>query len=367
MQQVSRRAVLTAGIGVAGVAAVAAGGYGLVESGILPGKYRLAQVLGECGAAPAPPRGPLPTREDVVFRSAYRKRIVRMVTLIPAAATASQATLSAPAPSRGASAPNGADEIGGQDGAGVAGGADRAGGEDAAGADPLGVAIALHGLGSSALGAADLYAPAMAAAGITRFAVIAVDGGNTYWHQRSDGDDPLGMIIHEVLPRAAGRGLAVARIGIIGYSMGGYGALLLAERLGAGSARSAGRADSAGPGIRARPEAAAAAVAAASPAVFTSYQDARTADPGSFDDPADFADNDVIAGLGGLRGVPAWVTCGSTDPFEPATQALRSGLGKLTGRPPAGGIQAGCHDEAFWARSAPAGLEFLGRHMADAE
>src|SRR5215472_8293980 len=83
MRMVSRRAVLTAGVGAA---AAAAGGYGLVEAGILPGKYQLAQVLGECGAAPPPPRGPLPAREDAVFWSAYRKRLVRMVTLIPAAA-----------------------------------------------------------------------------------------------------------------------------------------------------------------------------------------------------------------------------------------------------------------------------------------
>ena len=298
MRRVSRRAVLAAGIGVA---AAAAGSYGLVETGILPGKYQLAQALGECGAVPPPPRGPLPAREDAVFWSAYRNRLVRMVTLIPAAAKAART---------------------------------------------LGVVIALHGLGSDALGAAGLYAPAMTAAGVTGFAVIAVDGGGTYWHRRADGDDPLGMISHEVLPRAAARGLAVARIGIIGYSMGGYGALLLAERLGA------------------RPDAGVAAVAAASPAIFASYQDARAADPGGFDDPADFARNDVLAGLPALRGVPAWVACGGTDPFEPVTQLLRSRLGELAGSPPAGGIEAGCHDEAFWARSAPAGLRFLALHVA---
>jgi len=162
------------------------------------------------------------------------------------------------------------------------------------------------------------------------------------------------MIIHEVLPRAAARGLAVAQIGIIGYSMGGYGALLLAERLRAGSARRTGPA---------RSPSAAAAVAAASPAIFATYQDARAADPGAFDDGEEFARNDVLAGLAALRRVPAWVTCGSSDPFEPVTQSLLNHLGKLTGRPPAGSIEAGCHDEAFWARSAPAGLQFLGRHL----
>src|SRR5215469_14166264 len=304
MRRVSRRSVLAAGLGVA---ATAAGGYGLVEAGILPGKYQLARALGQCGAAPPPPRGPLPAWEDAVFWSAYRNRLVRMVTLIPAAARVARA---------------------------------------------LGVVVALHGLGSDAPGAAGLYAPAMTTAGVARFAVIAVDGGGTYWHRRADGDDPLGMISHEVLPRAAARGLAVARIGIIGYSMGGYGALLLAERLGARTTRHG-----------ARPDAGVAAVAAASPAIFASYQDARAADPGGFDDPADFARNDVLARLSALRGVPAWVACGGTDPFEPVTQLLRNRLGELAGSPPAGGIEAGCHDHAFWARSAPAGLRFLARHV----
>ncbi len=187
----------------------------------------------------------------------------------------------------------------------------------------------------------------MAAARIRRFAVISVDGGNTYWHPRADGDDPLGMIIHEVLPRAAARGLATGRIGIVGYSMGGYGALLLAERLSQVPAA-----------------AAVAGVAAASPAIFASYQDAQAADPGAFDGPADFERSDVMSGLAALRRVPAWVECGSSDPFLDMTQLLRARLTRLTGRAPGGGIDAGCHDTAFWARSAPAELQFLGRHLA---
>ena len=70
-----------------------------------------------------------------------------------------------------------------------------------------------------------------------------------------------------------------------------------------------------------------------------------------------------MAGLRALRRCPAWVACGSNDLFEPLTQLLRGRLGDLTGRPPAGGIDAGCHDGAFWARTAPAGLLFLGQHL----
>jgi dienelactone hydrolase len=306
MWLLSRREVLGAGIGLT---AAAASGYGLVEAGLLPGRYRLAEALGQCGAMPARPTGPEPAREDVTFRSAHRRRTVRMVTLIPPAAKA------------------------------------RANGRPA-----LGVVIALHGLGGDAVAAADLYGPAMAQAGVTRFAVVAADGGDTYWHKRADGDDPLGMIVHEVLPRAAARGLATGRIGIIGYSMGGYGALLLAERLGARPAK--------GP--------AAAAVAAASPAIFTSYPDARGADPSAFASPAEFAANDVLTRLTALRGVPAWVACGSTDPFGAVTQVVRTRLRGITRRPVAGGIESGCHDDAFWVRSAPSALDFLRSFLGPA-
>jgi S-formylglutathione hydrolase FrmB len=321
VRRISRRAAIVSGAGLAAAALAAAGGYELVQDGALPGKYRLAEALGQCGAAPPPPPGPGPVRETVTFWSSYRKQMVRMVTLIPQSAAVRPAQGAPPsAAARGAG---------------------------------LEVVIALHGLGGNAVSAADLYAPAMTQAG-ARFAVVAADGGSTYWHKRADGDDPLGMVVHEILPRAAAHGLAVERIGIIGYSMGGYGALLLAERLSADGPR---------PTAATAASAAAAAVAAASPAIFTSYQDASSADSRSFAGPAEFARYDVLAGLAALRRVPAWVSCGSDDPFEAATELARDRLGRLTGRPVAGGITSGCHDDAFWARTAPSALEFLGLHL----
>jgi S-formylglutathione hydrolase FrmB len=314
---ISRRAALVAGLGVAVAGGAAAAGYGLVEAGTLPGKYRLAQLLGACGSAPAaPPRGSLPMRQETQFWSTYRRRRVTVVTLLPA----------------GAATPRG-----------------------------LGVAVALHGLGGDAVSTARAVAPAMAAtgtgpAGPIRLAVVTVDGGTTYWHRRADGDDPQGMIIYEVLPRLARLGALTGLIGIVGESMGGYGALLLAERLGA-AARSGGRAGQAG-GASGEPRAG--AVAAISPAIFASYADARRADRRAFDGPADFARNDVLARLADLRDVPAYVACGDSDPFEPTAKRLRTRLRELTGREPAGGIEAGCHDTAFWARQLPPALEFLG-------
>jgi hypothetical protein len=314
MSNISRRTAITASLGIAASgAAAAAGAYGLVEAGVVPGKYRLARVLGACGSPPPPPSGREPTRQQTSFWSAYRHRMVAMVTLIPAGA----------ASARG-----------------------------------LGVVVALHGLGGDAMTTASRFAPGMTAAAVRRFAVITVDGGNTYWHRRADGDDPLGMIIHEVLPRAAAAGLRTERIGIVGNSMGGYGALLLAERLGPGPARAAGP----GPGP-VQPGPAAAGVVAASAAVFASYAEARAADPGAFDGPADFARNSVLAGLPALRGVPARIDCGSSDPFAPMTLLLRDRLERLAGHPAQGGIEPGCHDNAFWARGLPAELTFVGRQL----
>lgn len=301
----------------AAAAAIAAGAYGLVEAGALPGKYRLATALGECGSAPPPPpAGLAPGRLETTFRSAYRHRTVRMVTLIPAGL----------ASARG-----------------------------------LGVVVALHELGGDAGTEADRLATGMASARERGFAVLTVDGGSTYWHRRADGDDPLGMIINEVLPRAAARGLRTGHIGIVGNSMGGYGALLLAERLGAGRGQ---RGPGPAPALPGSTWPGAAAVAAASPAIFSSYADARAADRRAFDSQGDFARNNVFAGLGALRRVPAWVDCGSSDPFAAITTQFRSRLEQLTGHPAPGGIEPGCHDNAFWARGLPAELQFLGRHLA---
>jgi dienelactone hydrolase len=298
--RISRRAALAAGAGLAGAAGLAAGGYGLVQAGDLPGKYRLAELTGACGAPPPAPRGPLPRRRDLRFYSARRRRVVTMVTLL-------------------------------------AGGAAPAG---------LPVVVALHGLGADASSAATLLAPALARAG-TPLAVITVDGGSSYWHQRADGDDPQGMILHEVLPRAAAQGLATARIGLTGWSMGGYGALLLAERLAgwpAGAPRPAG-------------------VAVLAPAAFATYADARAADKRSFDSAADFARNNLFSRLSELRHVPSYIAVGVDDPFAPIGAELRTRLQRLTGQPPGGGIGGGCHDDAFWAQHFPGALAFLARGL----
>jgi S-formylglutathione hydrolase FrmB len=311
----SRRVLLLSGLGL--LLAGGGAGYELVQDGTLPGKYALAELDGACGSPPPVPSGPPPSRHTVSFYSAYRHRQVQMVTLVPADA-----------------APAG-----------------------------LGLVLALHGAGSTAAGMADQMAPAMTAADVRGVAVVCADGGDTYWHKRADGDDPIGMIQHEVLPRAVAYGLQAGRIGLTGESMGGYGALLLAERFTLTGTRqqTAGnrRAQTASPGLAPT----VAAVAALSPAIFASYAGARAANQSSFDSPADFARNNVLTGLGALRRVPAWIACGADDPFSAETNVLRARLAAMTRQPVPGGILAGCHDDAFWERNMPGALRFIDRKL----
>lgn len=206
--------------------------------------------------------------------------------------------------------------------------------------DALPVLITLHGRSGdhrSAFASShyDRYLSAAVRGGVQPFAMVSVDGGNhTYYHRRADGVDPERMLLKELLPVLTARGLATERLGLHGISMGGYGALLLAERLGPSRV---------------------AVVAADSPAVWQRWRDSAK---GAFDSPQDFAAHDVLAGSGHLRGIPARVTCGTADPFLPGVKAL------LRRHPAAEHeIGHGGHNGRWWAHTAPHQLAFVGRHL----
>ena len=205
----------------------------------------------------------------------------------------------------------------------------------------LPVLVFLHGRGGDHEGAfggslhLDRFLADAVAHGTTPFAIAAVDGGDhEYWHPRRDGD-PAAMVIHEFLPVLGRRGLDVRRIGLMGNSMGGYGALYLASVL--------------------RRRRVAVAVAE-SPAIWGSA--AQTVE-GAFDDAADFAAHSIFGRLHGLAGIALRVDCGASDGFAPITRDLRARLHPT----PAGGIEPGGHDAAYWRRQAPAQLRFVGRHL----
>ena len=204
----------------------------------------------------------------------------------------------------------------------------------------LPVLVVLHGRGghygdSYASLHLDRFLADAVAAGTAPFAIASVDGGDAeYWHPRQD-TDPAGMVTDEFLPMLADHGLQVRRIGLLGWSMGGYGTLYLAGVLGAARC---------------------AVAVAESPAIWHhSWQSVE----GAFDDAEDFDRHAIVGRLDRLAGIPLRIDCGASDGFAPVTRDLRAALSPT----PAGGIEPGGHDSAYWRRQAPAQLRFVGKHL----
>jgi S-formylglutathione hydrolase FrmB len=296
-----RRTVLGGILG----AAVGGGGY-LVTAGVLPGRTPLFEAVGLGGADEPLPR----VRAGELFVTSYtssarRGAATEYVVALPPGVEYARLK--------------------------------------AAGAKPLPVCVLLHGRGDTARSLVEIgydrFLALAVAAGVPPFAIAAIDGGDRYWHARRAGDDTGRMVVDELLPRLARAGLRTEprdRVALLGYSMGGYGAMLLATQLG---------------------KARVAAVVAESPALWTSPGDAA---PGAFDDDADYRKYDVFARRGALAALPLKIDCGIADPFYPAAKVFADGITPS----PAGSFGRGGHDYGYWRSVAPSSLEFVGRALA---
>jgi S-formylglutathione hydrolase FrmB len=199
---------------------------------------------------------------------------------------------------------------------------------------PLRPVIALHGVRGNAkqvmsFGVEEGLA-AMVKAGRPPYAVVAVDGGDSYWHRRAGGEDAGAMVLNELIPMLSTMNLDTSRVGFIGWSMGGYGAMRLGAWLG--PARCAG-------------------ICAVSPALYQSYTASTL---GAFDSYDDWTRNTVF-GLPALSSIPLRIDCGNDDRFAPATYQFIAQLRT----PPAGGFSPGGHDEAYWRQQLPGELAWL--------
>jgi hypothetical protein len=291
---VSRRRFIAAG--VAGTIAVVAGGLELVDHGDLPGKHYLDELDGACSVHVPPETFAEPgPAVDGRFFSHERARDVSYTIAYPPG--------------------------------------HRPG-------DRLPLGLLLHPSGgdhTSPLGHLSAVR-ALAGNGIAPLALIACDGGNLYWNPHP-GDDPMSMLVDEVIPMCQEHGLGTApgTIGAIGESMGGYGALLLAETHPTQIA----------------------AVAAISPAVFTSYSQAIHVNSTAYASPSDFARDDVVTHSHRLRSTPVRIASGTKDPFYPGVIQLIDRLGpKATVD-----LTAGCHDANFFDSQQQRSLQFLGQHL----
>ena len=189
---------------------------------------------------------------------------------------------------------------------------------------PLRPVILLHGKdahasGLMALGVEQFLADAVGA-GVPPFAIAAADGGNSFWHKRASGEDSGSMVLDEFIPMLETQGLDTSRVAFMGWSMGGYGAMLLGSRLGPGRT---------------------AAICAVSPALWPSF---GAAAPGAFDGAEDYAANRVW-GLPELNSIPLRIDCGTEDPFYEDTQQFIAQLPN----PPAGGFSPGRHNVDYWS------------------
>lgn len=207
----------------------------------------------------------------------------------------------------------------------------------------LPLVVALHGLGAdhaTLLGASfglPEFLAAHVAGGGSPFAIAAADGGRSYWHPRPDGEDAGAMVTDELLPLLAARGLRTDRIGLLGWSMGGYGALRLGGLLGPDRA---------------------AGVAAVSAALWTDPEDAS---PDGFADAEEYAAYSVMGRQEQLAGIPVRLDCGTGDPFHRAVEEYAEGFpaeADLTTS-----FEPGGHDSGYWRRMLPAQLSFLGRSL----
>jgi enterochelin esterase-like enzyme len=296
---VTRRTVITVGAaGCLSLATAAATGYFLVEDGVLPGRIRLNELLGRNDPPPpVPTAAPGPLLHGS-FWSHMRGTEVEWTIAYP------------PGSEPG---------------------------------DELAVCVALHGRDADhnfpfETLHLDRYLAQAVGSGVPAFALASIDGGAaTNWHHRASGDDPQAMIVDEFVPLLRRKGLAVSRLGLWGWSLGGYGVLLLATEL---------------PSRQVGP------VVATSPALWLAPEDTA---PDVFDDAADFEQHNVFDRVDELARLPLRIDIGDNDSFTANVEEFVAALPQQ----PSGGVSPGFHDAAYWMRAAPDELVFSGRRLAE--
>lgn len=201
----------------------------------------------------------------------------------------------------------------------------------------LPVCLVLHGASATTADYEDFgfgrFLTAAVRDGVPPFVLVGVDGGRKLWRSSGpdDGDDPQRMLIDEVPSWLADRRFDLDRRAAWGWSMGGFGALLLAEALAGDLA----------------------AVAAFSPALPDG--------PDGLAPTADGRPRDVWTGADRLAGTRVGIWCGTADPLLDRVQRFAA---RLDPAPALAEWAEGDHERGYWDRITPAALRFLGEALA---
>lgn len=275
----ARRKVLLAGLAATacGVGLAGAG----AASGVIPVPGRMRSLL---GGEPDPTEGIPPAAEGEIRiqtrQSAARGRTVGFFTAVPAGSGSGEG---------------------------------------------LPVCLVLHGASATT---ADFrrfglarFLTAAVQAGVPPFVLAGADGGRTFWRGDGAGDEPQRMLREEIPAWCAERGFDVGRIAAYGWSMGGHGALALAQS----------KADF--PAIR--------AVAALSPAIS--------------------AGDEVFSDVARLADVAVGLWCGLSDPLLPAVQQLAAAMRPS---PEVASWGSGSHTRAYWNQVTPAAFSLIGQRLS---
>jgi len=206
----------------------------------------------------------------------------------------------------------------------------------------LPVVIVLHGMGDNidALNHLNYHVHLGEAvrAGVQPFALAAIDGNVLFW-QRIGTQDGGELVATDFLGLLAARGLDTTRLGLTGWSMGGWGTLRLAQHELFGRLR------------------------AAAP-MSTPLYPGPAAAPERWISDADYEAGNPYTRPHLLTGLPLWFACGTSDQFYPGNRDFVGILSRTPGVPaPETHFTPGSHSFEFWESAAPDQFRFLGAHL----
>jgi poly(3-hydroxybutyrate) depolymerase len=207
----------------------------------------------------------------------------------------------------------------------------------------LPVAIVLHGMGDTIAMIQSLgYTAKLRQAikeGTPAYALAAINGENLFW-QKLGNQDAGKMVASEFVPLLGQHGLDTSRLGLTGWSMGGWGTLRLACAELNGKLK---------------------AIAAISTPCYEKYDYVPQK---QWMTKKEFDANNFYTRATKLTNLPIFIACGTEDPFCKGNQEFVEVLAATPGvDTPTSSFTSGEHAAAYWESIAPAQLAFLGQHL----